>query len=428
MKKLFLRPIVSLLVVVFIFFSCNSSTSVRDNEDDKLTQELCEDTYPCNNIDLIASLTPSELLGERLSDIWGWTDPVTGKEYALVAMTDRVTFVDISSPSEPIVVGSLPESISNKSNSSSSMLHDDDDEGKSSAWRDIKVYNNHAFIVSDGQPHGLQVFDLKRLRNVQSPPTTFTEDLHYTEFGNAHNIAINEETGFAYVVGSNQVGGGLYILNIQDPLNPEFVGSHSDNSVGINGTGYVHDTQCVIYSGPDMDYKGNEICFNSSETHMVIADVTEKSGTFTIGKSSYSGNEYAHQGWLTEDQRYFLLDDELDEPRRGINTTTYIWDVSDLDNPTLMGTYDSEFTSIDHNQYVKGDYSFQANYTTGLRILDISDIASGNLTEVAYFDTYPADNEVKFDGAWSNYPFFDNGLVIVSDMSNGLFILSPSVQ
>lgn len=438
-----------LLLIISIGLGCKSTTSSTNNDggaDNNVSNPVvsasCEDgmagEYPCQNIDLMAQLTPSELLGERLNDIWGWTDPATGKEYALVAMTDRVTFVDISSPTEPVVVGTLPESIPNSKAGISvenSAQHDEKDEGKST-WRDLKVYQNHAFVVSDGQPHGMQVFDLTRLRDVQDPPETFTEDLHYTDFGNAHNIAINEATGFAYVVGSNRVGGGLYILDINEPLNPIFAGSHADSTVGYSRpqgdgsstpTGYVHDTQCVIYDGPDNDYNGREICFNSGETHLVIADVTDKSATTTIGKSDYPGREYAHQGWLTEDHQYFLLDDELDEGRTGSNTTTYLWDISDLQNPTLIGTYLSEKASIDHNQYVKGNHTYQANYTSGLRILDITAIASGSLQEVAFFDTHPEDDEIVFDGAWSNYPFFESGVVIVSDVSNGLFILSPNL-
>lgn len=424
----------SLMLGVMIFSACDSSTSSGDENAfiPPVQNELCADTYPCNNITLLANLTPQDLLGERLNDIWGWTDPQTGKEYALVGLTDRLTFVDISTPTEPVVVGTLPESIENVAAGNGFDLgyhHDDEEEegeGKS-AWRDIKVYENHAYVVSDGQPHGLQVFDLTRLRDITNAPVTFTEDVHFTDFGNAHNIAINEESGFAYVVGSNRFGGGLYILDISNPKNPVLAGSHADTTVGLSAPGYVHDTQCVMYRGPDTDYSGQEVCFNSSEDFFVIANVTDKQATATIAKRSYPGNAYAHQGWLTEDHRYFLLDDELDENRNGVPTTTYIWDVQDLDSPELIGSHVSDLFSIDHNQYVKGNLSFQANYTTGLRVFDISNIASGVMQETAFFDTFPADDAPKFDGAWSNYPFFESGVIIVSDVSNGLFILSPDL-
>lgn len=419
-------------VSLLLLFACGCDSAPSSNKDEFIKQPVaagkCEQQYECKNITMLARLTPAQLLGENLNDVWGWTDPATGKNYALVGLTDRVTFVNITDPERPVVVGTLPESIHAEEKAIVQIHHDDEKSEGKSAWRDVKVYKNHAFIVSDGQPHGLQIFDLTRLREAENLPATFTEDVHYTGFGNAHNIAINEESGFAYVVGSDRAGGGLYILNISSPQNPVLAGSHTDTQVGLSSPGYVHDTQCVIYHGPDTHYAGRELCFNASETHLVIADVTDKQAAYTISRNMYANNAYAHQGWLTEDHRYFLLDDELDERTTGTPTTTYIWDIQDLDSPKLLAAWQSMQSSIDHNQFIKGNYAYQANYTTGLRVLELSQIASGKLTEVAYFDTYPLDNSAKFDGAWSTYPFFDDGVVLVSDISNGLFILSARLE
>lgn len=422
-----------LTLLAAVLVSCSDSHFFVNTDDlkpdEQCTDASSNDQYPCRNIDLIARVTLAELQGERLNDIWGWTDPLTGKEYALVGMTDGISFVDISKPDEPVVVGTMAESIPDEQNTDRSYkteegVHDEE----KSTWRDLKVYSNHVFVVSDGQPHGMQVFDLRRLRDVEDPPRAFTEDYHYEEFANAHNIAINEETGYAYVVGSDTYGGGLHIIDIQEPLQPQFAGFHSDSTVGYRATGYVHDTQCVIYQGPDTDYTGDEICFNSSETHLVIANVTDKDSVYTIAKLSYAGGQYAHQGWLTEDHQYFLLNDELDEGRRNHNTRTYIFDVRDLDNPDITGTHTAETTSIDHNLYIKGNYVYQANYTAGLRILSLENVAEGELKEVAWIDTHPEDDVREYDGAWSNYPYFDSGLVVVSDMSRGLFILLPRLD
>lgn len=430
---------------LLVFAGCSKSgiTGEKFNEedpDDVITgAQPCIDgkskgIYNCQGIDLLAQMSPKSLLGERLNDIWGWTDPETSKEYALVGLSDGVSFVDISTPEDPVLVGKLRESIASKRKvhnfskaTKTGQLQHDDQEGKSH-WRDFKVFHNYLFVVSDDQPHGMQVFDLTRLRSVADPPEIFNHDFLYEEFANAHNIAINEETGFAYVVGSNTYGGGLHIIDIQDPLNPSFAGSHRDETVGISSSGYVHDTQCVIYAGSDSDYQGDEICFNSSETHLAIANVTDKTSTYTISKSFFEGRQYIHQGWLTEDHRYFLVDDELDEMRNNHATRTYIWDLNDLDSPELAGSYDAPHGSIDHNQYVKGNRLYQANYSSGLRILNLDGIGSGILEEVAYFDTFPQDNDIKFDGAWSNYPYFESGVVIVSDISNGLFILEEKPE
>ncbi|MGM0545595.1 MAG: choice-of-anchor B family protein [Bacteroidota bacterium] len=431
---------VLIFLAVMVMVACSNDPTNPGNEDPSVEippefeckDGLSDDTYECENIDLVATLSPEDLLanplddGRTLNDIWGWTDPQTKIEYAIVGLVDGVAFVDLSNPTEPQVVGKLEEteSASEKSNNevtSPSLMHDE-----KTAWRDFKVYQNHLYVVSDNQPHGMQVFDLTRLRDVENGPEIFEEDYLYDDIENAHNIAINEESGFAYIVGSNTHGGGLHILNLQNPLDPTFAGFHSDSKVGYDSKGYVHDTQCVTYEGPDSNYQGDEICMNSSETHVVIANVTDKENTETISKATYESNGYAHQGWLTEDHEYFLLDDEYDE-WDGVNTRTYIWDVRDLDDPELIGVYKAETPSTDHNQFIKGNHTYQANYTAGLRILSLDNIADGKLQEVAYFDTFTDNDDAVFEGAWSNYPFFESGLVIVSDIRNGLFILYPDL-
>ena len=373
--------------------------------------EVCSggtaDGYPCDNIDLVSFLPLSSIGGGEANDIWGWTDPQNGDEYAIVGRTNGTSFVDISDAENPVYLGNLPSQTG------------------SSTWRDIKVYQNHAYIVSDSNGnHGMQVFDLTQLRNVSSPPVTFSNTTLYTSLGSMHNIVINEDSGYAYAVGgssgSNRCSGGLHVINIQTPASPSFVGCFSSD-------GYTHDAQCVNYNGPDAQYQGSEICVNSNEDTVTIVDVTNKSNMTQISRVGYTGSEYTHQGWLTEDHRYFLLDDELDEQRNGHNTHTYIWDVQDLDNPQLIGTYVSSLPNIDHNLYVKGDYAYLANYRAGLRIVDLANVSSGTLTEVAYFDVYPSSNSAQFNGAWSSYPYFDSGNVIVSGIEQGLFVLKPNL-
>ena len=259
---------------------------------------------------------------------------------------------------------------------------------------------------------------------VTSPgsPITFAETEHYNRLSSAHNIVINEDSGFAYVVGvsgRNSCAGGLHIINISNPTNLRQAGCY-------DGDGYTHDAQCVIYNGPDGTYQGREICFASNEDTLTIVDVTNKNNPVQISRTGYTGAHYTHQGWLTEDQAWFLVDDELDEVEEGHNTRTRIVDVSDLDAPVFTSFYDSGFAAIDHNQYIKGNYSYQSNYRAGLRILDISDIANGNLTEAGFFDIWPSDDAAAFNANWSNYPYFDSGIVILSGIEQGLFVVEPN--
>lgn len=135
---------------------------------------------------------------------------------------------------------------------------------------------------------------------------------------------------------------------------------------------------------------------------------------------TYPNLGYVHQGWLTPDHRHFYLDDEGDEFRFDLNTRTLIWDMEDLDDPQLLSEYFAETTDTDHNQYVVGDYVFQANYGAGLRILEITDRATPR--EVGYLDTAPGVGR----GAWSVYPFFASGTVVVSSIEEGVFIVEPT--
>ena len=359
---------------------------------------------------MIGGATDANGDGVTGADIWGWTDSSTGRDYALMGRSNGTAFIDVTDGSDPIYLGQLPSSTG------------------SALWRDIKVYNDRAYIVSDGNgPHGIQIFDLTNLRNVTTPQVFSAPVSTRGNLRNAHNIVINEDSGFGYVVGSNLANGGLHIINLNNNItNPRIAGSFSSD-------GYTHDAQVVTYNGPDSAYVGREIAFAANEDTITVVDVTNKGNPTQLSRNGYPGDVYTHQGWLTEDHRYFLFNDELDEcdpfflqnfnacivdrPAR-----THVMDVSDLNNPTYIGFHEHSEESIDHNLYVKGNYVLAANYTSGLRVLELTDLANAELTEVGFLDTFPGTSNSGFNGAWSVYPYFDNGKVIVSDLANGLFV------
>jgi len=371
--------------------------------------------FTCSQVDMLSFLTREDIgarRGIQVNDVWGWEDPITGREYALVGRTDGTSFVDLTDPHNPVFVGDLPKTST----------------ANQSIWRDVKVYKDHAFIVSDGAgAHHMQVFDLTQLRNVQNPPRTFEVTALYKGIYSAHNIVINEETGFAYAVGSDSggetCGGALHMINIQDPTNPQFAGCFADVRTG-RGTGATHDAQCVVYHGPDADYGGREVCLSSNGTALSIADVTDKDDPKAISIAEYPNVAYTHQGWLTEDHRYFYLNDEGDEVSNLVEgTRTLILDLADLDDPVIAGEYIADHNSIDHNLYVRGNVMYQTNYSAGLRLLDISD--PENPVEIGHFDTVPygANDNSPVLGAWSNYPYFKSGVIVVTSGREGVFFL-----
>ncbi|MEM7379992.1 MAG: choice-of-anchor B family protein [Bacteroidota bacterium] len=418
------KPFFLLLLSFLVLLGCSSDddspanppdSMMSDDDDppmviDDVTQNSgpCENGsaggFPCNGYDLLGRISLGEFNANGGNDIWGWTDPMTDREYALVGLDNGTAFVDITDEANLVYLGKLPTATT------------------PSGWRDIKVYQDHAFVVSEASGHGMQVFDLTRLRDVTDPPVNFTEDNRYTGIGNSHNIVINEDSGFAYPVGTNReddFSGGVHFINIQDPKNPVPAG-------GYGGSGYTHDAQVVNYTGPDTDYTGAEIFVGANETSMVIVDITDKDNPALIARTNYPSTAYTHQGWFTEDQRYFILGDEIDEINFGFNSRTLVFDLTDLDTPSLHTAYFGPTAAIDHNGYVKADQYFLANYTAGVRVLDISGIADENIVEEGYFDTVPGNDLTNFSGVWSVYPYFESGKIVLGDMNSGLFVIRAS--
>lgn len=356
------------------------------------------------------------------SAIWGWTDataPGGPRNYALFGLNNGTSFVDVTNPANPVYVGRLPSATG------------------TSVWRELKTYQNYAYVISDGNGnHGMQVFDLTNLRNYNGTPITFSANTRYYSgnnagaFSNAHTIHINEDTGYAYVFGTSTHSGGVHVVNINNPLAPTFAG-------GYSAAGYVHDGQSVVYQGPDTRFTGQEILFgansrssaNVADDMVQILNVSNKSNIVQLGQTTHPNARYTHQGWLTEDHRYFVVNDELDEYYDQSVTKSHIYDVSNLTNPVYRGsfTFPNNSKVIDHNLFIKGDLIFASNYVMGLRVLRMGDLGAPGgpeIEEIAWFDTYPADDaEKSFNGLWGNYPFFDNGIIIAGDRQNGLFVL-----
>lgn len=365
--------------------------------------------FPCSKVNLAAFIPLSEMQATWANDIWGWTDKKTGREYALVGLGDGTGFVDITKPRHPKYLGKLP-------------THTD-----FSIWRDIEVVNNHAFVVSEANGHGLQVFDLERLRGVTSPKT-FGEDAWLGGFGQAHTVTADDNSDVIHVNGARDAvtacagagNGGPIMVDVSKPTSPKVVGCNLQD-------GYTHDMQCVTYHGPDIEHEGREICLGSNEDTLTITDVTNKDNPRELSRTSYDTASYVHQGWFSPNQRYFLSNDELDEAYGEVpSTATYMWDLSDLDAPEVMGDFLHGTESIDHQLFLRDGFAFESNYMSGVRILGTKKLSEGDLTKRGFFDVYPSDDAVDFAGTWANYPFFRSGTVVATGIEEGLFVLRPT--
>jgi choice-of-anchor B domain-containing protein len=360
--------------------------------------------YPCSGVDLVARVGLSDMGARSANAIWGAVESAQKREIAVVGLDNGTAFVDLSKPGCPVVVGRMASTSSR------------------SPSRDVKALGDYALVVAEIQNHGMQIFDLRTLGTTPATgmvmPSMIYRGTGSEMIGNAHNIVVHEATKHVYLVGARSCSGGLHMIDFNDPMQPKFVGC------GATGA-YIHDAQCTIYKGPDQAHVGREICitFNGNDSFSIV-DVTNKAATKVLSREVYMGGEYSHQGWLTDDQTRLVTSDELDETRNGHGSRTYMFDVSDLDDPKPLPPFTAASKAIDHNLYILGQTAYLAAYTGGLRLLDLSGIATGALREVGFFDTVPGSDAAEMKGAWTAYPYLGSGVVIVSDIQSGLFVLA----
>ena len=390
------------------------------------TNVACEnglaDGYPCDNVSLLSRVTINQLSSESsdVNDIWGHIDLNTQREYAIVGMNSSVVVVDISSPTSPSVVGEVF--------------------GQRTGWRDIKVLQYYddtasrwrAYAYASSESQGFSIIDLNDLPNSVSLSSLNRDD------NNAHNIyvsnvnytfntTINNAAPQLHLVGQASNGGAFRSYNLDTPQTP--AASFTPN--GSTRADYTHDISSMFIT----DGRAESECTNGSaegctvmldfnESEMRLWDHTVQNSTVELSSISYDNVAYTHSGWVTEDQRYAFVHDEIDERQFSLNTRVMVFDISSLTNPVLAATWVSENTTVDHNGYVRGNRYYISNYERGLTILDISDPTAPE--QIGFFDTYPDFNSSNFNGAWGVYPFLPSGNIIVSDRQRGLFVLQDN--
>jgi choice-of-anchor B domain-containing protein len=312
---------------------------------------------------------------EGCNDIWGYTSP-SGRKYAIVGLYTGAAFVEITDPTNPVIIAAFGRGYT--------------------WWRDIRTYGTYAYVVADGVGGDIYVYDLS---SIDSGSVTLA---HTENTPNAHNVSIDTVSGFLY-----QTNGNIYDLNT-NPANP----AKLTDTLGYS----FHDLNVVTYDGPDLSYTGHQILFGSAGNSVTILDVTDKGNVVELSDTTYPGSN-SHQGWLSEDKRYFYHNDEDYNPAN--DNTIRIFDVLDLENPTLAATTSNGNPAMGHNLFVKGNYLYQAAYQSGIRIYNLSEPTDPN--EVAYYDTFPANDGHGDYGLWGTYPYFADGIVVGSDYT-GLFI------
>lgn len=352
--------------------------------------------YDAMGVNLLSQIPLQDFPGSPsgANDVWSYVSP-SGREYAILGLRQGTGFVEVTNPTEPVVIANIPDT--------------------SSTWSDMAVYGEYCYNVNESGD-GMQIINLTQ---IDSGIVTLDGALTTNGLETAHNIKVNAASATAYLCGANSPSFGLVAVDVSDPANPVMVGDWGDH--------YGHDVYIENYADcPTSTRSGPcEIAFVfGASSGMSIVDVTDKSDMVTLSNLGYPTLRISHQGWMTEDKKYMIQGDEGDESFFGIPTTTYVFDVQNLDAPFVHTSFTNNETSIDHNLMVRGQYMFAANYSTGLRIFDISDINS--VSEAGYFDTYPSNDGVHFSGAWGINTQLPSGVVLIGDTVRGLFVLDAS--
>lgn len=334
------------------------------------------------NMTLVSQVSYQNLHQANLNDCWGYVDE-TGIEYALVGTTKGTSVVSLQNPQVPVEVDWIP--------------------GSESIWRDLQVYGDYAYITTEAQD-GLLIVDLSPLPASFNLPTAIYTGPATNSWQRAHDIFIDTAGGWAYICGANRGNGGLIILDIHtNPMAPVEVGTF-DNW-------YCHDAFA----------HGNKLYgAHIADGFMSVLDVTDHTNPVLLN-TQITPNSFTHNVWVTANDQYAVTTDEVS------NAYLALYDVS---NPLIIRETDRVQSSpglniIPHNAFILHDSLIVASYyTDGITVFNMS--RPYNLVEVASYDTHPLENGT-FNGSWGAYCYLPSGLLLASDISEGLFVLDPTL-
>ena len=321
------------------------------------------------------------------ADVWGYTAP-DGREYGLVALRDAGLVVVDVTDDVPVEVGFVP-------------TWDDPDVPGPDAFdsKDVKVYQTYAYLVNEVGP--VQIISL------QNPASPRQVGLLYNTVNDDddagwHNVLVADD--HLWLTGGRSPG-GLQVYDLVDPTDPQFVSEYQPY--------YYHDFEVRdgVGFGPAIFGQGVD-----------VLDVSDPADIRPISTFNYTGSG-AHNTCTTEDLSHVYVGDEIGSS----GNWTRIFDLSDLSDVEFVDDIVVEAQAVVHNCYVRGDLLYIAHYSEGLQVFDVSEPAAP--ARVGYYETFLGSG-FGFQGAWSVYPYFESGKILVSDRTYGLHVLrlSPSVS
>ena len=338
---------------------------------------LSVSSFAQNNLDFVSNLP----YPDELNDIWGYTD-TAGVEYALVGTQVGFSIVSLLDPVNPSELFFIP--------------------GDTSIWRDVKTHDQYAYVVNE-EAGGLLIVDMTDLPNSVNHQFWTTADTF--DYQTAHNIFI-DENGIGYLVGGNIKNGGAIMLdlNTADRFNPQLLGFYDER--------YVHD--CFV--------RGDTLwTAEINDGTVSVVDIADKANPIVLARFE-TPTDFAHNCWLSDDGDFLATTDEIP------GATVAMYDVSDLNNIIETDQYIASPNTdiIPHNTFFVGDYLVNSYYRDGITIVDAT--RKDILVETGAFDTSPSPAGDGYNGSWGVYPYLSSGLILASDIEEGLFVLNPTYK
>ncbi|NNE71694.1 MAG: choice-of-anchor B family protein, partial [Rhodothermales bacterium] len=350
--------------------------------------------HACSDMDLLSFVSRDELGIEFLTDVEPWLDPQTGRPFLITSGWDGVAVLDASDALNPVVLTTfeLPAAV------------------------DIKVYEGHLYVTTEAS----EALGLRSYRMGDLVAGIVSETSALDAFHQGHNLSLSPEAQRGYI---SLVAGGLgscktlLELDLTDPARPSVARCLPDSWSSNNR--WSHNAECLVYDGPDEDFAGQELCFMAVPgSGLVLMDVTDKAaekGT-VLGMVRYPDEQFAHQGVLTADRRYFLMGDE---GRDGDKPRMIIIDVADLSDPVVAGFYETPRFATDHDIERHGNRLYWSLYSDGMRILEFN--GPDQITELGYFRTMLSGVAISA-GTWDTAVL--PGVVAATSAQRGIYLLS----
>lgn len=329
------------------------------------------------------SLPSSWIWDNTYNEVWGVVQD--NREYAIIGSTMGTHIFDVTDPVNSHMVDFVPGAAQG-----SDIIH-----------RDYDDYNGFLYAVSDEGLSTVQIMDLSYLPDSVSVVYD-SNDL----MSRAHNIFIDSANARLYSCGVSGTNSQAHIeiYDISNPASPVELASH-------NTLYYYHD--CYV--------RDNLVFGHNGMDGMFVHDFTDPLNPVLEGfLLNYPDRDYNHSGWADDDMDYYYLADE------SWGMAIKALDIQDLTDIHWVDTFSSEVSSesVPHNLIVKGDYLHVSYYHDGYYIFDISD--RENPTIAGYYDTYTTPGHNSYEGNWGVYPFLPSGIILASDMQSGLFIFDAS--